>query len=582
MIRLCAIVLAWLAAASAVFADDTPAYVRYRLEIVAPAALKAAIEPALDLTRWQSYPNITPELLAQLARQAVGEARDALAAEGYFSPGVSMDTDTSQAVRLLRLKVEPGEPTRIESVAISFTGALAGDDADAATRMAAVRAKWSLPGGAIFRQQDWDAAKARAVEEIAGVRYASARIAASEARIDPGRHAAALTLELDSGPPFRFGDIAVGGEAKYSEARVRELAPFQRGEPYSRELLDRFQRRLVATGYFASVQLRIDDDPAHAEAAPVTVAVIEAPAKRIELGVGYSTDTLYRASAAWRNNNFNDAGWRAHGEARLETKIQSVGAALDLPEHGGYADSIGAKLERTDIEDLVTEQISFGVQRKGLNERSQPQFGARYLLERQSPLGAPGDTTYATLFEYGHTWRSTDDLVSPRDGLVAQIELGAAPSGLSSRLFGRSIGRLAWFRPLARDTDFVARLQAGAVIAPSSSGIPQAMLFRTGGDTTVRGYAFESLGVQQGQAVVGGRYLAIATAELIQWVRDGVGVAAFVDAGNAADAAKDLRPKLGYGIGARVRSPIGPFRLDLAYGQDTHQLRIHFSAGLVF
>jgi translocation and assembly module TamA len=43
-----------------------------------------------------------------------------------------------------------------------------------------------------------------------------------------------------------------------------------------------------------------------------------------------------------------------------------------------------------------------------------------------------------------------------------------------------------------------------------------------------------------------------------------------------------MRLKLGYGIGARVRSPIGPFRLDLAYGQDAHQLRIHFSAGLAF
>ena len=582
MIRLGAILLAALAAASAALAEDASPYVRYRLEIIASAALKAAIEPALDLTRWKDYPNITPELLAQLSRQAVVEARDALAAEGYFSPDVVMDVEASGPVRVLRLKVIPGEPTRIASVVISFTGAVADADPGGAARMAAVRAQWPLAGGAIFRQQDWDAAKAHAVEGLAALRYAAARIAKSEARVDPERHAATLTVELDSGPPFRFGDIAVSGEAKYQDARVRELAPFRRGDVYSRELLDRFQRRLVATGYFASLQVRVDDSPARADAAPVTVAVIEAPPKRIELGIGYSTDTLYRASAAWRNNNFNDAGWRVRSEARLETKIQSLGAALDLPERGGYADSIGAKLERTDIEELVTEQISFAAQRRGLNERSQPQFGARYVLERQSPLGAQGDTTYATLFDYGHTWRSTDDLVSPRDGLVAQIELGAAPSVLSSRLFGRMIGRLAWFRPLARDTDFVARLQGGAVIASASSGIPQAMLFRTGGDTTVRGYAFESLGVAQGQATVGGRYLAIANAEVIHWVNEGVGVAAFVDAGNAADAAKDMRPKLGYGIGARVRSPIGPFRLDLAYGQDAHQFRIHFSAGFTF
>jgi len=204
------------------------------------------------------------------------------------------------------------------------------------------------------------------------------------------------------------------------------------------------------------------------------------------------------------------------------------------------------------------------------------------VLERQSPTGAPTDTTYATYLDYGHTWRSTDDLLSPRDGLVAQIELGAAPSGLSSRLFGRAIGRLAWFQPLARDTDFTARLQAGAVIAPASSGIPQAMLFRTGGDTTVRGYAFESLGVQQGQATVGGRYVVVANAEAIHWVGEGWGIAAFVDAGNAVDTTKDMELKLGYGIGARVKSPIGPFRLDLAYGRDVREFRIHFSVGLAF
>jgi translocation and assembly module TamA len=43
-----------------------------------------------------------------------------------------------------------------------------------------------------------------------------------------------------------------------------------------------------------------------------------------------------------------------------------------------------------------------------------------------------------------------------------------------------------------------------------------------------------------------------------------------------------MRLKLGYGIGARVKSPIGPLRLDIAYGQDTREFRIHFSAGLTF
>jgi translocation and assembly module TamA len=44
----------------------------------------------------------------------------------------------------------------------------------------------------------------------------------------------------------------------------------------------------------------------------------------------------------------------------------------------------------------------------------------------------------------------------------------------------------------------------------------------------------------------------------------------------------DFKVAVGYGIGARVRTPIGPFRLDLAYGQESRQVRVHFSVGIAF
>ena len=120
------------------------------------------------------------------------------------------------------------------------------------------------------------------------------------------------------------------------------------------------------------------------------------------------------------------------------------------------------------------------------------------------------------------------------------------------------------------------------MIADSRVGIPSVFLFRTGGDTTVRGYAFESLGVQQGDAVVGGRYYGVASVEAIHWINDNWGVAAFVDAGDAFDAWSDADIAVGYGIGARLRTPIGPFRLDVAYGERDKNVRLHFSVGLSF
>ena len=56
--------------------------------------------------------------------------------------------------------------------------------------------------------------------------------------------------------------------------------------------------------------------------------------------------------------------------------------------------------------------------------------------------------------------------------------------------------------------------------------------------------------------------------------------AAFIDAGNAADRWVDLDPVLGYGLGLRWRSPVGPLRVDLAYGQEERRVRLHLSVGI--
>jgi translocation and assembly module TamA len=85
-----------------------------------------------------------------------------------------------------------------------------------------------------------------------------------------------------------------------------------------------------------------------------------------------------------------------------------------------------------------------------------------------------------------------------------------------------------------------------------------------------------------GSTVFPVRYYTLASIEATRWINDTIGIATFVDAGNAFDQASDFSLALGYGIGARVRTPIGPFRLDLAYGQQSHQVRLHFSVGLAF
>ena len=59
--------------------------------------------------------------------------------------------------------------------------------------------------------------------------------------------------------------------------------------------------------------------------------------------------------------------------------------------------------------------------------------------------------------------------------------------------------------------------------------------------------------------------------------------AVFVDAGRAANDWPDVgHPALGLGVGLRWRSPVGPLRLDWAWGREVHRARLHFSVGIAF
>lgn len=555
----------------------------YRVEIAAPAPVKAAVERSLDLVRWQSYAEITPEFFDLLVADARSQARDAAEAQGYFSAIVTSDIDRLTTPATVRLRIEPGEPTTVASVDLIVVGTAVLGDSVAGELVERMRKDWSLPKGAVFRQADWTAAKIGAVQVFAVDRYAAARLVESRADVDPETHTAVLSVTIDSGPPFRFGALDVTGVQKYSESLVRNLATFASGEPYTAEALQIFLRRLNGSGYFASAQATIEAEPAQADAAPVHLRVIEAPEKKISAGAGFSTDTLYRVQLSYDNFNLNNDGLRFHADIDAEAKIQSATLRWTLPPRvPQYTDTYSANVAHTDISGLRTNELTAGWKRKTAAERDQISYGLAFYASQQMPTNAESANAHALFFEYGRTWRNVDDLLSPTRGYAVNAQIGAAPPGVSTAALGRGIVQFAAWLPVDTKTTLLFKAEAGAVAARSARDVPIALLFRTGGDTTVRGYAFDSLGPRIGDATVGGRYYAIGSAEVVRWVADTWGIAAFADAGNAADRVPDLKPVYGYGIGARLRTPIGPMRLDVAYGEATRTIRLHLSVGLSF
>ena len=561
----------------------TPAEgLRYRVVIDAPSPLKETLAASVNLIRWQSYDQMTSSLFDALVRQATDQTREAAATEGFFSATVDVAVDRTATPYVVTVHVATGAQATVKSAQIAVAG-VAADDVAGAEAVATVKTQWPLSPGTPFRQVEWIAAKQRAVETLAGDSFAAAKLGFSEAFVDPDANTVAIDVRIDSGPVFRVGELEIEGLSRYPTELVRNYRTQRPGDRYSITELDQFVRRLNGTGYFASVHAAIDADPARADDAPVRVSVIEAPPKKLEIGLGYSTDTSFRGNVSYRDVDVDNHALQMYVESRIETKLQNASLRFVRPPYpNGWSPTVFAKAERTDISGLVTQTASAGVRMISLDERNQWQYGVAYYTDLQKPSGSPQSDSRALYADVERAWRRVDDLAAPSRGWIALAQVGAGIPGASTRGFERVLLHYGYWRPIDRQWSFTARAEAGAVFAKSRLDIPAALLFRTGGDTTVRGYAFESLGIKQGDAVLPTRYYYATSVEVTRWISDAWGIAAFVDAGNAFDDRSEARPAVGYGLGARVRTPIGPFRLDVAYGEQSRQVRLHFSVGIAF
>jgi translocation and assembly module TamA len=186
------------------------------------------------------------------------------------------------------------------------------------------------------------------------------------------------------------------------------------------------------------------------------------------------------------------------------------------------------------------------------------------------------------------TWRRVDDVLLPTRGYTLSTQLGGGlADGSETRrgLFARAYGRYTLYEPLGSWYG-QARIELGKVLTPAGVQVPDTLRFRAGGDNSVRGYAWRTLSpLKADGSNTGGRLLftgSLEAAHPLLASMPSVWGAVFVDAGRAADELSALKPALGYGIGLRWRSPVGPLSLDWAWGQEVHRGRLHLNIGVVF
>jgi len=560
------------------------------VEWQAPDALRKIFRehlkpPALDETGQRRRGALRPWI-----RDIRRRVPEIAASEGYFSTtvDVQLDEDRDHAV----VRVDPGPRATVRDVQISFTGDLAGEGEERELRRRQIVRAWTLGKGRAFRSADWEVAKTRIAEELVEVDYAAGQVVDTEAVVDAESASVVLKLTLDSGPRFTLGDVQIFGLERYPEATVRRIVHHDRGERYSLARLQELQRTLQNAPWFASVVVEVERDREKPGEVPVTVTVVERPTRELGVSVGFGTDSGPRAELAFRDRDLLDRGFDLQSSIRVDRDTQIGYADVYLPpglfgtrreNELLFKDSVGVLAEHSDIQNLDLRRFAVAGYRHFTFEPFEVRLGLSYQVETKEPAGTDKRTTRALAPVGAMTWRHVDDPFDPKRGGVLNLQVAAAGKAVASTQDFLKLYAVytRWFAITPRD-QLIVRGEIGQTLARSREGIPEDFLFRAGGSRSNRGYAYQSLGVEEGDAIVGGRYLVSASADYIRWLTDTWGGAVFYDVGDATDSSKDWKANQSYGFGVRYRTPAGPLALDLAYADRLKKFRIAFSVTVAF
>ena len=524
-----------------------------------------------DAPRWR---------VDRFVERAPDEAREALRALGYYEPtSVAVVLSEGDDCWNATISVSPGEPVLIAAVDMRLEGA-----GSEVVEFAAYLDTLRPAVGDVLNHGVYEETR-RSVERYAAAHgYLEGTFVTRRFTVDVAARGAGIELVYRPGRRFAFGRPSIERIA-LDPSLVERLAAYREGEPYDARDIVEVNQRLSQSGYFERVEVNPRIDQPVDGTIPVDISLTSRKRHALTAGAGVTTDAGPRLRLGYENRWATPGGHRWSMRSAASLIKRSLDAEYRIPLEDPHTEWLnlhaGAVRERTDTS--RSDAASLGV------AQTKPRWGdwleTRFVSFTYDDFAVGRTRGTARLLTPGASLATTryNNRHRPTDGYRLHSEIrGSHEAAGSDVSFLRVSGSAAWVRGTPWGGRLLARTEVGAMAVDGFDALPPSQRFFTGGDTTVRGYEFASLGpVDESGEVVGGRFLAVVSIEYDHPVKDKWSGAVFVDAGNAFDTdRRDEGLEVGVGFGVRWQSPIGAVRLDVARPlDDAKRFRVHLRLG---
>ena len=535
-----------------------------------------AVEGSLSIYLQRDHPLLSAGIVRRLHDKAPQEIRRALEPFGYYHAKVERQLTRSASGWTARYDVALGEPIRVRHVDIVISG-------PGATEPVLQRwhASFPLNPGDVLVHRVYEDAKGELLDIARGLGYVDGQLERHEIAVDLQTNSADIKLLYATGPRYRFGSVDFEQDV-FADDFLRRYLPFHRGDRYDIDKLIELQRALSNSDYFEYVQVEPQVDKATDEEVPIRIRLTPRKQFRYDVGIGYTTDTGPRGTLGFQNRRATSYGHHFVVVVSASEVLSNASASYLVPLRRPQTDSIAYSAqwedENTDTVLRTTNSLSAMLTRvRGQWKRG---LGISYERERYRVESSDNSTLLIPLINWQRLWGR--NRIHTLRGALFNAELrGAVEGALSDTTFLQIRTNGKMIESLGMRDRVLMRAEADASWTSEFSLLPASQRFFAGGDQSIRGYAYKSLGpIDVDGTVIGGTHMLIGSLEYEHIFGNIYSMALFYDSGNAFNKGS-FTPVSGAGIGMRWRLPFGAMRIDVAYAlsEPDHPWRLHINIG---